>query len=111
MAELELWEQTVIEVGIELPIPEMPKPSVDWGGGGLGLDLTLTCPGAPFCGNPDVDKNCSISVKSPLKIPGFAVSLPIPEIKLPPMKIRVVVPPKVIIPINCPNYPNEEAAG
>lgn len=107
--ELELWEQTVYEFGITLPIPEMPKPSADWGG--VGLNLKLTCPGAPFCGNPDADTNCSISLLQPLEIPGLSISLPIPEIYLPPMKLRVVVPPKVIIPISCPNYPEEEAQG
>lgn len=107
--QLELWEQQVYEFGITLPLPEMPKPSADWGP--VGLNLKLTCPGAAFCGNPDAEANCSIGLKQPLKIPGFAISLPIPEISLPPMKLRVVVPPKVIVPISCPAYPEEEAQG
>ena len=107
--QLQLWEQQVYEFGITLPLPEMPKPTADWGG--LGLNLKLTCPGAALCGNPDADTNCSIEIIQPLKIPGFLIALPIPELKLPPMKVRVVVPPKVILPVECPAYPKEEAQG
>jgi len=101
--ELSLWEQKVIEFGIPLPdfIPKMPKPTASWGP--LGLDLKLTCPGPSiqFCENP---QPCFNSPKLPLKIPGFSFSLPIPEINLPPLSVRITVPPKIIVPLFCPIY-------
>ena len=103
-----LWEQKVFEFGITLPVPEMPKPSAGWGD--LGIHLKFTCPGAIYCGNPDAAKNCSIELLKPLTVPGFSIALPFPPtITLPPLKFRVVFPPKVVLAANCPNYPEEEA--
>jgi hypothetical protein len=108
--EISVWEQKVYEFGITLPLPPMPEPSADWGVPGLGLDLKATCPGAPFCGNPDADKNCSIGLKKPLKIPGFSFALPFPpEISVPAISFRIAFPPAVIIPGQCPNYPEQTA--
>jgi len=118
--ELSVWEQKVFEFGIELPLPPMPEPPTEWGLPGMGLDLKATCPGAPFCGNPDAATKCSKGLKKPLKIPAYAFVLPFPpEIKVPPMMWRVVFPPTVIIPTppkgkkggGCPNYPDKEPHG
>ena len=117
--ELSLWEQKVFEFGFEFPLP-MPEPPTEWGVPGIGLDLVATCPGAPFCGNPDAKKNCSKGLKKPLKIPAYVYALPFPPVvKMPPMKFRVVFPPTVIIPTppkgkgggGCPNYPDKEPHG
>ena len=107
VVELEVWEQKVYEFGVELPLPEMPKPTADWGP--IGLAFNAVCPGAPYCGNPDAETNCGAEVSIPFKIPGFSFVLPFPPtISLPPMKVRIAFPPKVILPINCPNYPEQE---
>jgi len=104
----ELWEQKVFEFGITLPIPEFPKPKADWGS--LGISLKFTCPGSTYCGNPQASKNCSIEVIKPLSIPGFSIALPFPpDIKVPPLKFRIVFPPKVVLAAFCPNYPEEKA--
>ncbi len=106
--ELKLWESKVYEFGITLPIPELPRPTVEWGP--IGLNFKLICPGSAYCGNPDPDAKCSKILKLPFKIPGFSVSLPFPpKISIPPLKIRIVVPPRVILPIHCPMYPEKEA--
>lgn len=104
----ELWEQKVFEFGIDLPIPEMPKPTADWGD--MGIHLQFTCPGSAYCGNPEADPKCTRGMKKPLKIPGFSMALPFPpDIKVPPLKFRVVFPPKVVLAAYCPNYPEQEA--
>jgi hypothetical protein len=106
--DLQLWESKVYEFGITLPIPELPKPTASWGP--IGLAFKLTCPGQIVCGNPDADKNCSWKYELPFKIPGFSVTLPFPPaIKIPPLKIRIVIPPKVILPIYCPMYTEQNA--
>jgi len=103
-----IWEQKVFEFGVTLPIPEVPKPSADWGS--MGIALKFVFPGAIYCGNPDAEENCSLEVIKPLTIPGFSVALPFPpEIKLPPLKFRIVFPPKVVLAGFCPNYPEQEA--
>jgi|MudIll2142460700_1097286.scaffolds.fasta_scaffold209902_2 hypothetical protein len=123
--DLSVWEQKVFDFGVDIPLPPMPEPPAEWGLPGVGLDLKATCPGAPFCGNPDADKNCSKGVKKPLTIPEYIPAIPFPpEINIPPMKFRVVFPPTSIIPTppkgsggvpgkggGCPNYPDKEAHG
>jgi hypothetical protein len=102
--ELELWEQQVYEFGITLPVPPLPKPP-DIGWGGVGLNLALTCPGqgAGYCERPEACTTKSILPLS-VTVPGFSVSLPIPSINIPPISVRVVIPPKIIIPLQCPFY-------
>jgi len=108
--ELKVWEQKVYEFGITLPLPPMPEPPADFGIPGLGLDLKATCPGAPYCGNPDADKKCSIPLKLPMKTPTYSYALPFPpKISVPPLKFRITFPPPVILPMQCPNYPDQKA--
>ena len=107
MAEVQIsvWEQEVYTFGIELPIPELPDlPEVP----ALGIELNLkaTCPGSIVCGNPDAATNCSIGKKFVFSLPIDVPPIPIPPIPaLPPLSITFTFPPKIIIPINCPNYP------
>lgn len=102
---LSLWTQKIFEFGITLPIPELPKPSLSFGG--ISLALKLTCPGAPFCGNPNAPKNCSWTVVSQFKIPGFTLVLPFPpKISLPKLKVKIAIPPKWMIPLSCPKFPD-----
>ena len=102
--ELQLWEQMVFEFGVELPIPEMPKPSAELSGG-VGFEFKLQCPGAPYCLNPNVEENCTIRKKYYLAIPGISITLPFPpEIAVPPLKVKVILPPSVVLPLSCPNY-------
>ena len=107
VTELQLWEQKVFEFGIELPIPEMEIPPIDWGG--AGLNWKVTCPGATYCGNPSAEENCTLEIIKPFKVPSFSVEIPFPpEISIPPLKVRFAFPPKAVMPIYCPNYPESE---
>jgi len=102
------WEQQTYTIGIELPIPPLPElPEVTMA---VKLDLIATCPGAVYCGNPDALKNCSIG-----RVVGFDLSdiIPIvpfpPDIPVPKLSVSFVFPPQILIPINCPNYPEKKS--
>jgi len=101
--QLELWEQQTFTFGITLPIPELP-PLPEIPTQGITLDLTAICPGHIVCGNPDAAKNCSIGKKFSFSF-SLSIDLPFPpDISLPPMSVTFTFPPKIIIPVSCPNY-------
>ena len=106
--DLELWEQETFTFGITLPeqIPELPPlPEVPILG--ISLDFRATCPGHVLCGNPDAATNCSIGKKFAFSFsPDISLPFP-PDIALPPMSVTFTFPPKIIIPVSCPNYPSD----
>lgn len=112
MADLEisLWEQKVYEFGIEVPPFLLAPPSIDLSTSFV-FDLSAMCPGAPYCGNPDAPKNCTIGKKIVQKLPLPPIPLPNFLFTMPPMMVRFTFPPKLLIPIFCPRYPNAESAG
>ena len=104
MIQLVLWEQKIFEFGLEIQSPfALPLPSIEWGG--AKFPLVAQCPGAAFCGNPKPSVHCAVSKVINIPIPKFGITLPTLTIAIPSFKFKFVFPPKVIIPINCPNYP------
>ena len=106
--EIEKWEATVYESGISMPVSEMAEPPADWADS--GVKLKATCPGASYCGNPNAAANCTVETNRSFKVPTFAIQSPFPPtVEAPPLQARFMFPPRVIIPGDCPNYPNYQA--
>ena len=108
VTEIEEWEAKAYDYGVQLPIPAMSEPSANWGD--TGIKLSAKCPAAEYCGNPNVDANCTVVTNRTFKTPTFTAQSPFPATtEAPPLQSNFMFPPRVIIPKHCPNYPKKEA--